>query len=208
MGALRDLNILPLIHKHFTKVYLETGLGFGTGLMRACQPEFGFNTLISIELNKELVDISLNFFRHDSRITFFQGLSVAGLKCLLPQIPLKMPIFAFLDAHFLASDVTAPKQVATKHSDGEDNIRLPLWEELKLWKELRIDKGARDVIVCDDIFLYDMKDRYEDNITRLGPGAVPDAQRNYLPKFIELFKETHVSKIITEAQGTLILQPK
>ncbi len=208
MSALKDLNILPLIHKHRTKAYLETGLGFGTGIIRAMQPEFGFELLISIELNSELVELESKFFRFDQRIKLFNGLSVDGLKMILPQFRVDYPLFIFLDAHFLSSDVVAVGGQAVPHSTGEDDVRLPLWNELKLIKELRVDKGAQDVIICDDVMLIDRQDRYEDNVTRLGPNAVPDNQRDCLPKVIELYKPSHHAKIITEAQGFLILSPK
>ncbi len=208
MSALRDLNILPLIHKHNTKIYVETGLGFGTGIIRAMQPEFGFELLISIELNQELVDLESKFFRFDSRIKLFQGLSVDGLRQIVPQIGLQHPILFFLDAHFQNSDVIPPGGNYVSHSNGDEDVRLPLWSELKLIKELRTDKGAKDILIADDVFLYSRDNIFEDKVERLGPGAVPDYQRDYLPKFIELYKDTHHAKVITEAQGFLILSPK
>lgn len=208
MGALKDLQILPLIHKHKTRLYFETGLGFGTGIIRAMQPEFGFDLLVSVEINPELVELESKFFRFDTRIKLFNSTSVEGLENLLPQIRLDYPIFFFLDAHFQSSDVVAVGGKQTKHSDGEDDIRLPLWNELQIIKKLRTDKGAKDVLCIDDLFLYSRETYFEDKVERLGPGAVPDYQRDWMPKFIELFDKTHKSKIVKEAQGTLILEPK
>jgi len=208
MGALKDLPIGPWIHQYNTKIYLETGLGLATGIMRAMQCEFGFKYLFSIELDKDLVDHSTKTFKFDNRIQLLNMKSIDGLQMLLPQIPLQMPIFAFLDAHFMASDYHINDRPLNKHSDGEVSIRLPLWEELQLWKRLRTDNGARDLIVCDDVFLYSRDDHFEDNVDRLGKDAVPDEFRDYLPKFIDLFKDTHKAKIIYEAQGTLVLFPK
>lgn len=208
MSALRDLNILPYIHKNNTKIYLETGLGFGTGIIRAMQPEFGFQLLISVEINPDLVELESKFFRFDTRIHLINDNSVDGLKGVLPQLNPAIPIFFFLDAHFQNSDVIPVGGKQVSHSTGEEDIRLPLWNELKLIKELRTNRGCRDVIVCDDIFLYDRQDRYDDKVARLGEGAVPDYQRDYLPKFIELYKDTHNSILITSAQGFLVLEPK
>ncbi len=208
MGALKDLNILPIIHKYNTKIFVETGLGLSTGIMRIMQPEFGMNGIISIDLDKELVDHATKTFRFDSRILIINKHSVDGLKDILPRIRLNHPILAFLDAHFLSSDYHLDNRQLNRHSDGDVSTRLPLWDELKVWKSLRTDRGARDVIICDDIFLYSRDNIFDDNVERLGENVVPEEQRDYLPKFIELFRETHVPKIIYEAQGTLMLLPK
>lgn len=208
MGALKDLNILPIIHKYDTKVFVETGLGLSTGVMRIMQPEFGMRGIISIDIDKDLVDHAIKTFKFDSRILILNMHSVDGLKHILPQVRLEYPILAFLDAHFMASDYHLDDRKLNKHSDGDVSKRLPLWDELKTWKSIRIDRGAKDVIICDDIFLYSRDNHFDDNVERLGSGAVPDDQRDYLPKFIELFKETHIPKIIYEAQGTLMLLPK
>lgn len=208
MGALKDLNILPYIHKHKTKIFMETGLGFGTGVMRAMSPEFGFEAIVSIELDKEIVQHLSKTFRFDNRIRLFNEESSAGLKRILPAFKSGYPIFFFLDAHFLRSDVVPLTGPMTSHSDGYVDIRLPVWEEMKVIKELRIDKGEKDVIVIDDIMLYDNRDIYDDRVSRLEPGSCPDEQRKYLDKILDLTSASHKSKLIKEAQGTLILEPK
>ncbi len=209
MGALKDLNIIHYIHKYNTKIYFETGLGMCSGIFRSMQPEFGFQHIFSVELDKSLTDHAKKTFRFDNRIHIIEGKSVDGVRQIIPQIPLEVPILFFSDAHFLSSDYNlGDKPLVPHNSESDLDIRLPMWNELKLWKELRADKGARDVIMCDDIFLYSREDIFEDNVKRLGEGAVPDEQRDYLPKFIDLFKDTHNAKIVKEAQGTLILEPK
>lgn len=207
MGALKDLPIERWINKHNCKIFVESGLGYGTGIMRAISPEFPFELLISIEIDKQTVEHLSQTFRFDTRVRLFNAIGVDGLQSILPQLPLNVPVFFWLDSHFLHSDVIPINGEMTKHSDGEPDIRLPLLKELELVKSLRIDKGAKDVIVCDDLMLYDNRDIYDDNVARLGENAVPEEYRNHLPRFLELFQKTHKSYINKAAQGTLILEP-
>ncbi len=207
MSSLRDIQTLPWIHKYNTKIFCETGTGLGSGLMRMLQVEYGFNGLFSCEIDQDLAKHSQKTFSFDTRIMIFHSTGVDMLKNILPRIKLEIPIMYWLDSHFQNSDYNLGDKPLVPHSDGDVDIRLPIWKEVSLIKELRIDKGAKDFILIDDAMLYDPIDRYEDKVERLGRGAVPAEQRNLLPKIIDLFKNTHKSQIITLSQGFLALHP-
>lgn len=208
MSALRDIQIINWIFKYNTRIYFETGTGLGCGLMRMIQPEYGMNALISIEIDKELADHSRKTFSFDTRVGVFHCSSEQGIETLLPRIPLAAPIFFHIDSHFANSDYNLGDKPLVPHSEGEAEIRLPLWKEMNLIKKIRSDAGAKDLILIDDAMLYDPIDRYEDCVARLGPNAVPPEQRNLLPKIIDLMSNTHRSQLLTLSQGYLVLHPK
>jgi hypothetical protein len=208
MSALRDIQIIPWIFKYNTRVFIETGTGLGSGLMRMIQPEYGQELLISCDIDEDLSKHSAKTFSFDTRVRVFNTEGPTLLKNILPQIPLNKPIFFWLDSHFANSDYNLGDKPLTKHSDGDPEIRLPALNELKLIKELRTNLGAKDFILLDDAMLYDDLDRYEDNVSRLGPDACPPEYRKILNKSIDLFKDTHTPQVITIAQGFLALHPK
>ena len=208
MSALRDIQTLPWIHKYGTKIFIETGTGLGSGLMRMIQPEYGFNLLISCDIDEDLAKHSQKTFSFDTRVNIFNTEGPKMLENILPRLPIQVPIFYWLDSHFANSDYNLGDKPLIPHSEGDAETRLPLLNELKLIKTLRIDRGARDFILVDDAMLYDELDRYEDKVSRLGEGAVPPEYRTIINKAIELYKNTHTPQIINLAQGFFALHPK
>lgn len=209
MSALRDIQTIHLIHRHGTKIFFETGTGLGGGLMRMSQPEYGFQALFSCDIDDDLANHTKKSFSNDQRVNVYHAEGPHVLRSILPQLPLNVPIFYWLDSHFANSDYNLGAKPIIKHADsGDPDVRLPALEEIKIIKELRIDKGARDLILLDDVMLYDELDRYEDTVERLGPGAVPPEYRTIMKKAIELLKGTHKHQLHTIAQGILILEPR
>ncbi len=208
MSSLRDIQTLPWIHKYGTKIFFETGTGLGSGLMRMLQVEYGFNLLISCDIDEDLAKHSAKTFSFDTRIKVFNDEGINVLKNILPKLPLHIPIFFWIDSHYQNADYNLGDKPLVPHSSGDPEVQLPALNEMKIIKELRIDKGARDFILLDDAMLYDELDRYEDKVSRLGENAVPPAYRQIMPKIIDLFRETHTSQVITIAQGFLALHPK
>lgn len=207
MSALRDIQVVDWLFKYNTKIFFETGTGLGSGIMRMMQIEYGMRSLISCEIDKELATHSQKTFSFDNRVQIFHSTGVDALSHILPQVRLELPIMYWLDSHFQNSDYNLGDKPLVPHSQGDVDIRLPIWNEVNLIKKIRIDKGAKDLILIDDAMLYDPIDRYEDKVERLGVGAVPQEQRNLLPKIIDLFKNTHRPQVITLAQGFLVLHP-
>lgn len=211
MSALRDIQTIPLIHRHRTRIFFETGTGLGDGIQRMKQPEYGFDLLISCDIDKELADHAAKTFRQEpGRIRIFNAEGPAVLRAILPEIPLDIPIFYWLDSHFANSDYNlGDKPLVSHEASGLPDIRLPAWNEIKIIKELRVDRGARDLILLDDVMLYDELDRYEDSVARLsGSQPVPPEYRTIMKRSIELLKATHKPVLHTIAQGILVLEPR
>lgn len=208
MSALRDIQTLPWIHTYGTKIFFETGTGLGSGLMRMIQPEYGFNLLLSVEIDKELAAHSQKTFSFDTRVQIFNSTGIEALTNVLPRLPLHIPIFFWIDSHFSNSDYNLGDKPLVPHDTDAPEIRLPAYKEMELIKTLRTDRGAKDFILLDDAMLYDELDRYEDNVARLGPNAVPPEYRKLLPRIIDLFKDSHSPQVITLSQGFLALRPK
>lgn len=204
MGALRNFELFPILSEYKPQIAIELGSGYGTGIYELLQ--FPFNAILSVEINKEQVDLLNKFFRFDTRIKVYNGLTVDFLRQILPQIPLNIPLFIFSDAHFPNADFG----LAEFDAEQNESIRMPLIEELKLIKDLRADNGAKDVILIDDISLYDDIGQYEDDHKKKDCAAklLPRIHRNYLPKIIENFKNTHNERVFGREQGYLALLPK
>ncbi len=138
----------------------------------------------------------------------FNSLTVEVLKQVLPRIPINIPVFIFCDAHFPHADFGLKEF----DSEQDENIRMPLIEELKLIKELRINNGAKDVILIDDISLYDESGiyKYDDDHKKkdIAQKLLPRLHRNYFSKIIEDFQETHKYVVFGQEQGYLSLVPK
>jgi hypothetical protein len=202
MGNIRNLDIRSVINKYKTQVFFETGTGYGTGVYNALQYPFGL--IVSVEIDKEQSDLLTKFFRFDDRVKIFNTLSKDALLNIIPQLPLNISVFFFLDAHFPGADLGK----SGFDDEKDESIRMPLYEELNVIKKLRTDKGAKDVILVDDIMLYDDERSYEAGHQKSKTEVLPKEHRNQLNKFIEIFKDSHNPRILTSEQGWLFLEPK
>ncbi len=206
MGALRNFPLQDLVNKYKPLIAIELGSGYGCGTMELYH--YPFNSIFSVEIIKEQADFLSKFFRFDTRIKIFNDTTENFLNNALSQIPINIPILFYNDAHYNGADL----QLNDFNFEKDENIRLPLWKELNIIKELRINNGAKsDVIIVDDCSIWDESDRvYDDDHKKktIWDKLEPRNHRNYLPKFIELFKDTHNSEILTKENGWLIFTPK
>jgi hypothetical protein len=204
MGAIRNLNLKTWIDKHNPSVFVETGAGYGTGIFTIL-PYYNFGAILSVEIDREQTDLLNKFFRFDTRVKVFNMLSRDFLNSIIPQISSDTPIFFFLDSHFPQADF------GLKEFDDEkdENIRMPLWEEVNIIKRLR--PISKDLILIDDISLFDDSNfKYDDDhkLKSIAHKLLPKLHRNYLHKIINLFDDTHNSEVMKNEQGYLILTPK
>lgn len=202
MGAIRNLNLKNWIDKHKPSIFVETGSGYGTGIFTVLP--FPFQAILSVEIDPEQTILLNKFFRFDTRVKVFNMLSKDFLNGIIPQIPFNVPVFFFLDSHFPGADMGLREFDA----EQDENIRMPLWEEVNIIKNLR--PNSKDLILIDDISLYDDSDRkYNDDhkLKSFASKLLPKQHRNYLPKIIDLFKNTHSSTILENENGYLILEP-
>lgn len=201
MGNIRNLDIEPYITEYKTAIFFELGSGYGTGIYHVLQ--FPFQKIVSVEIEKDQAELLQKVFRFDQRVMVVNALSRDALRQILPQIPVHIPIFFFCDAHFPGADL-GKRGFA---DEQDENIRMPLYEELQIIKELRVDKGAKDFILIDDIMLYDDENEYEASHQKANMDILPRDKRNYLKKFVEMFDTTHDSELITQEQGYLLFHP-
>ena len=205
MGALRNFPLNQLFKNGCPPIAIELGSGYGTGIYELLK--FPFNNILSVEINSEQTDLLNKVFRFDTRIRVINSLTVEFLKDIFNRIPTSVPLFIFSDAHFPNADFG----LAEFDAEKDENIRMPLVKEMTLIKELRADRGAKDIILIDDISLYDDSDfKYDDDHKKkdIAKKLLPRLHRNYLPKIIEDFENTHISNIYEQEQGYLLLNPK
>jgi hypothetical protein len=175
--------------------FLETGTGFGFGVQHA--RIFPFINILSVEILGAEVQRLRPAFSSDRRVQLFHGQSTEVLRQLLPQIPGN--IIFWLDAHFPG----AHHQVQGYDAEKDLDLRLPLERELMLIKELRA--GKRDVILIDDLRIYE-EDQFEwGNMKDVGQQNVAKPDSRFL---YELFRETHDSHRFLNHSGYFALIPK
>lgn len=152
MPSLR-IEELNTILKYFNKTtkdypnFVETGTYIGETIM---EMQKYFKKLYTIELSKNLFDLSFQKFRDFENIQNYLGDSV----CILPIIcsSLEEQTIFWLDAHYCL------------WGSEKGDIEVPLLEELK---EIKNNYKLPGLIIIDDYRLFDNGDEYVDwsNIT-------------------------------------------
>lgn len=201
MGALKNLRSLPELAKN-ASIAIETGSGYGTGIYELSR--LPFSLILSVEIEKDQADLLAYFFRFDQRIRVYNSDSFQFLNAVLSKVHPTTQILFFLDSHFPGADLG--KKGFTDETN--EDIRLPLYEELKLIKDLR--PNSKDIIICDDISLYDLPERqglYEGSVVKNRPELAPKYKQDWIDVFQGMFSKTHASQINYQEQGYLIFTP-
>lgn len=146
MGSLSNFNdtcvsINEIKTKYDLNVFVETGCFQGNTLRY--MTGYNFERMYSCDIDKEMIDRCSNI---SPNLELFLGTSVEFLKQLLPTLTADRILF-FLDAHLPEHD----KNSGTVILESEHNF--PLREELEIINKYRKDKN--DVIVCDDLRIYE-----------------------------------------------------
>jgi hypothetical protein len=195
MGELFFFQLAKLIDVFQCDTFFETGTGYGFGVYVARM--FPFKNILSVEILASEVERLRPAFSSDHRVQLFAGRSSDIMTQVLPHI--SGNIIFWLDAHFPGA------HHHLQGYDGEQDIdtRLPLERELALIKQLR--PGKRDVILIDDLRIYE-RDKFEwGNMSDFGQ----DAAGKYDSKFLyTTFEETHVAQRYLNHSGYLALLPK
>ena len=87
---------------------------------------------------------------------------------------------------------------------------MPLISELNIIKNTRVKMGCKDVILIDDISLYDMDGKYNYDSKHENPSTLPKDEwmKNSLDKIIKIMDDTHKSSVLRDQNGWLLLEPK
>ena len=146
MGSLSNFNdtcvkISKLKDNYSLNVFVETGCFRGNTLKYA--NGLNFERMYSCDIDQEMIDACKNI---SPSLELFKGTSVEFLESILPKLEGDRILF-FLDAHLPEHD----KSNGNKWI--ESDLNFPLQEELKIINKYRKDK--KDVIVCDDLRIYE-----------------------------------------------------
>lgn len=200
MGSLKFFDLAELKSRHGAATFVETGAGWGHGIEYA--QTFDFEKIWSVEIFTELAQALSQKFASDPRVRLVNSDSVTGLEHVYAQTPGNT--ITFLDAHFPGADVGAADFGAEQNED----IRLPLLTEMAAVKRLRADKGFKDIILLDDIMLYDDENSYPGNSWKTALDIMPRKNRNCYREILHFFDETHTSQIFNQENGFVIFSPK
>ncbi len=185
MGELSDFQLDRLIADYGCRFLIETGTGEGVDIEFA--GTFPFEHVYSIEKSHKLA-ITVAFRNAmNQKMTIIHGHAERGLKMVLEEIPLEVPVMFWLDTHPTFEDAQPSS---------------PLERELRVIAGLR--DTARDIFIVDDLRLY------EDGAFEDGPCppdlAAPSAFRDL--HFVEdILGATHQVNRLVRRTGYLCAFP-
>lgn len=194
MGNINKFKIQDYIEKYNTLTFFETGSGEGKAIKEARRHEF--RQIYSTEII-EMQAFKLNmYFSKDPRVCILCGNSFSILEKILPKI--NTNILFWLDAHYPGADIGL-----AKHDDEKDlNVRLPLEKEIEVIFNTR--KNFKDVILCDDLRIYENGNYQSKNMDEAGYGHI----KKYGLQFIEKLKDKYQIIKHYQDEGYLEIIPK
>jgi hypothetical protein len=179
MGSLKDLNVSELKTRYNLDTFVETGTGKGDGLEYVAN-SFSFKRLFSSEIVPDLFLHAQNRLLDKNEVLLFNLESEPFLKRILPLI--EGNCLFWLDAHFPGSDYCQIPYDAVKNP----RLRLPLEKELDLIFEAR--SGHKDVIICDDLRIYEEANYEAGNLKDLNLKHIGSFNLSFLSKFETRYK--------------------
>ena len=202
MGDIKIFNIKQLRDKFKIRSFFETGTLYGDTI-DYYQEEF--DVLISVEIDKELAEKAQKRFKDNYRIKIINDTSKAALEEMLPRF--NTNILFWLDAHFPGADA---HKVAYDAEQNQDT-RLPLEKELETIVNLRKNYG--DVIIIDDLWLYEDGPfewgSFDNHMKSIGSDVTRASLGVKNSDFIyNLIKDKYDYKKDYHHQGYLIIYPK
>jgi hypothetical protein len=203
MGVLYAFDLTDIILKYDLEYYFETGTGIGECLEYALR--YPFKELYSVDIDDELIKAARNKFAEtDKDLKLFTGTSEDILREHVPSLPKDSPTLFFLDAHFPGADFHKISYEESIRTYKE--VAFPLEEEIKIIQEAR--DTSRDVIILDDLMLYEPSDKYEHKGWEYG-WLQEELNLATSSQFIyDAFQETHNFTKDYRNQGYLVITPK
>ena len=172
MGQLNKFDIQHYIDKYNISTFVETGSVCGSGIEHA--KKFNFKEIFSTEIIESHAIKLANHFSSDNRIKILTGNSFSVLETILPSI--KTNILFWLDAHYPGADIG----YANFESEKDLDVRLPLEKEIETIHRLR--SNYQDVILCDDLRIYEHGPYESQNMDEAGHGSIKRYGLNFLEK--------------------------
>lgn len=203
MGVLYAFDLTDLIIDYGLEYYFETGTGIGECLEYALK--YPFNKFYSVDIDEQLIEAAREKFSgYNKDINLTATTSVEFVREYAPELPKESPTLFFLDAHFPGADF--------HKMSYEDSIRtykevaFPLEEEINILQSLR--DTSKDVIILDDLMLYEPGDMYEHKGWEYG-WLQEELNLATSSQFIyNVFQDTHNFKKDYRNQGYLVITPK
>jgi hypothetical protein len=195
MGAVHSFDLQRLIDVFDLRYFVETGTGRGNGIAHATR--FGFRRIISSEIVAEQASVMGRTFAADARVEIHAGRSFEVLEQTLPALA-DGNICFWLDAHYPGADL------GLNDYDYEQDLelRLPLLRELETIRQNRLGRAA-DVILIDDLRIYEQGPFASKNLTELGLGHIAQYGRLDLTPF----QATHKIERLYRDDGYVALLP-
>ena len=195
MGSMLRFDLAETIARYGLEAFVETGTARGDSLAWVARNE-GLKHLWSCEIEPLLAAGAICRLNEDTRISIFR-MDSALFMDLVTRAALG-PTLYWLDAHYPGAGFGLAAYDAGFHPE----VALPLGRELAC---IKAHRAGRDVIVVDDLRIYETGD-YEDGPL---PDDTPGDPRPGGADWIRaMFAETHEAKTILRDQGYLLLVPK
>jgi hypothetical protein len=201
MGSIRKIDVQQIRKKCKITTLIETGTLYGDGVDFAL--ESGFEKIISIEINEQLVELAKKKYANEPRVTIIHGNSPDALRELLPTIT--EPVVFWLDAHFPGCDAN----LASYKDEIDQTKKVPLEQELEIIASHNYD----DIVICDDLWIYEdwntSSGTFNEHCNRHGHDIRREelCEEGTLERFEKLFEKTHKVIKIYEDQGYLVFIP-
>lgn len=195
MGSLMRFKLDDFVAAYRLQAFVETGTARGDSIAYAAlRPEFA--RLLSCEIEPLLAAGAICRFNEDPRIEILRMESGQFMR-LVARSDLPPTLF-WLDAHYPGAGFGLKDYAAAM----PEHERLPLGRELA---EIRKHRDGRDLILIDDLRIYETGD-YEDG--PLPPDTPGDPQPNGADWIRRMFADSHDARVINRDQGYLLLIPK
>lgn len=200
MGSLRFFNLAELKQRYNTPHFIETGLGRGDGVKYA--QTVSFERIFSVEIMPEQVYAFRPQFTWDTRVQIICSDSISGLKAIFAQYP--QPAIIWADSHFPGADLG----IRGFADEQNEDIRLPLITELELIRDERAAKGIKDVILMDDLMIFDEVNHYPGEDWKAKLDIKPRKHVNARDKILSILSATHTNEVFNDDNGFVIFSPK
>ena len=195
MGSLMRFRLDEFIEKHHLQTFIETGTARGDSLAYAAE-RHEFLHLMSCDIEPLLAAGACCRFNDDPRVLIVRADSGLFMQ-MVARIDLP-PAFIWLDAHYPGAGFG----LKGYEDMMPETVRLPLGRELE---QIRTHRNGRDVILIDDLRIYELGEWEDGNLPAGTPGAPTEKGADWMRY---LFADTHTAHTIVRDQGYLLLLPK
>lgn len=92
--------------------------------------------------------------------------------------------------------------------EKDEDLRLPLLKEMEFVKNNRLDKGFKDIVLIDDLMIFDEENTYPDQAWKNKIDISPRRDKNCWKQILNMFSQTHSAQVFKENSGYVIFSPK